>query len=100
MKKQYFMYGILVSYDTYLDTRTNDTIADVLNDDNDDIQGIFTGREGDFMIVGKVLKIVDNNNKEPLIIPELETVDELIIRNTVTERYGFKGEFHYYFIRN
>jgi hypothetical protein len=92
------MYGMLVSYNTYLETRTKNTIADVLNDNDDDIQGIFTGRNGDFMIVGKVLNMVNYENKEPLIVPELEVVDELIIRNTVIERYGFNGEFHYYLI--
>ena len=98
MNNQYFMYGMLVSYNTYLETRTKNTIADVLNDNDDDIQGIFTGRNGDFMIVGKVLNMVNYENKEPLIVPELEVVDELIIRNTVIERYGFNGEFHYYLI--
>jgi len=97
---QYFMYGILVSYDTYREATTKYTIADVLTQDEDDIRGVFTGRDGDFMIVGKILRTLDTENKEPLIIPELDAVDELIIKNIVTERYGFKGEFHYYFIRN
>jgi hypothetical protein len=98
--KQYFMYGILVSYDTYLEAQAMYTLVDTMNQDGDDIRGVFTGRNSDFMIVGKILRIVDAENKEPLIVPELELIDEMIIKNLVTERYGFKGEFHYYFIRN
>jgi hypothetical protein len=36
--------------------------------------------------------------KEPLIVPELEKVDEIIIQNSVKEEFDIEGEFHYYFI--
>jgi len=96
--KQYFMYGILISYDRYLEEQTNHTLMDLFDGSDDDIQGIFTGRDGDFIIVGKILKIVDAENKEPLIVPELDEVDTIIIRNLVKERFGFVGEFNYYFV--
>lgn len=96
--KQYFMYGILVSYNVYLETETNNTVDDILKEDNG-IQGIFTGRNGDFMIVGKVLKTIGVNDKEPLIVPELSALDELVVKNLVNKKYNFIGEFHYYFIR-
>ena len=96
---QYFMYGILISYQKYLDIKTILSIDDVLKG-NDGIKGIFTGRNGDFMIIGKVLETLDVDDKEPLVVPELSANDERVIKNLVKEKYGLDGWFHYYFIRN
>ena len=96
-KKQFFMYGTLMSHEAYLDLETGYSIEDVLKGD-DGIQGIFTGRNGDFMIIGTVLETVENN-KEPHVVPELETAEESLIRVTIEEKYSIKGEYHYYFIR-
>lgn len=98
MKNQYFMYGILMSYTDYLNANTFNSIDEALKED-EDIQGIFTGRSGDFIIVGKVLKTIDVNNTEPLIVPELAKIDEIAIANIIEEKYGFVGTFHYYFIK-
>ena len=87
-----------MSYADYLNADTMNDVDDVLKAD-EDFQGIFTGRNGDFIIVGKVLKTIDENNGEPLIVPELANIDEIIIENTIGEKYGFKGMFHYYFIK-
>ncbi len=95
--RQYFMYGILISFNSYLDTKTNQTLDDVLKGD-DYIQGIFTGRNGDFMIIGQILEIVEDND-EPLIVPQLMSAEESLTRVTIEERYGIYGEFHYYFIK-
>jgi hypothetical protein len=95
---QYFMYGILVSHKTYLQLNTLHTIEDVLKGD-DGIQGIFTGRNGNFMIIGTVLDSIENDGK-PQIVPELETAEESLIRVSVEEKYGITGDFHYYFIKN
>ncbi len=92
------MYGILLSYADYLEDNTINNIDDVLKED-DDFQGIFTGRSGDFIIVGKVLKTIDVNNCEPHIVPELAEIDEITIAKTIEEKYGFVGTFHYYFIK-
>lgn len=91
------MYGILVPYSKYLEINTINTIEDVL-ECNDEIQGIFTGRDSDFMIIGKVIKIVESNNNEPHIVPELDKNDMNIIENQVNEEYELSGEFHYYFV--
>ena len=91
------MYGIVIPYKTYIETPTNLTLSEVLNE-GEDIQGIFTGREGDFVIIGKVLKIVDDKNIQPIIIPELKLHEELLIKTIIKEKYGFSGEFNYYFI--
>ena len=96
-KNQYFMYGILMSYQAYLDLETGYTIEDVLKGD-DGIQGIFTGRNGNFMIIGMVLDNIENDGK-PQIVPELETAEESLVRVSVEEKYGISGEFHYYFVK-
>lgn len=95
--KQYFMYGILVSYNTYLEINVNKTVEDVLKGD-DGIQGIFTGRNGDFMIIGKVLGTVGDHN-EPYVVPEIDINEQGEIEGSVYAQFGLEGEFHYYFIK-
>jgi cytoskeletal protein CcmA (bactofilin family) len=92
------MYGILVSYNTYLELSVNRTVEDVLKG-NDGIQGIFTGRNGDFMIIGKVLGTV-KNDKEPYVVPEIDVNEQGEIEGSVYAQFGLEGEFHYYFIKN
>ena len=91
------MYGILLSYDVYLETKTGETIKDVL-ENADDIEGIFTGRDGDFVIIGRILETVDSENTEPLVVPQLVAEDESLTRVTIEEKFGISGEFHYYFV--
>ena len=55
--KQYFMYGTIVSYNKYKDS--------IKNSVDDDIQGIFSGRDGKFIILGKVF----NNCSSQLKLP-------------------------------
>lgn len=98
MKKQFFMYGILVSHQAYLEMETAPTIEDVLKGDNG-IQGIFTGRNGEFMIIGTVLEYVKDSYTQACIVPELLSAEESLIRVTISERYNIAGEFHYYFIK-
>lgn len=92
---QYFMYGILVPFKQYLELDTGNTVEDVLKV-NDGIQGIFTGRNNDFMIVGKVLPVKDDGN--PQVVPELDEFEIIHIKTIVNQKYGLYGEFHYYFI--
>ena len=92
------MYGILVSYSTYLEINVNQTVEDVL-EGNNGIQGIFTGRNGDFMIIGKVLGTIENNNK-PYVVPEIDMDEQKEIEGSICTQFGLKGEFHYYFIEN
>jgi hypothetical protein len=95
---QYFMCGILLSYNTYLETKTGDTIEDVLKN-TDDIEGIFTGRNGDFVIIGRILEIVDGKSSEPLVVPQLLAEEESLTKVTIEEKFGITGEYHYYFIK-
>ena len=96
--KQYFMYGVLVSFQQYLEMDTGNTVEEVLKGD-DGIQGVFTGRNGDFMIVGKVLDSVEDNGN-PQIIPELNEIEMIFVKFSVNKKYGIHGDFHYYFIAN
>ena len=98
MNNRYFMYGILVSYSTYLELNVNKTVEDVLKGD-DGIQGIFTGRDGDFMIIGKVLGTIDEGNSEPYEIPEIGINEQGEIEGSVYAQFGLEGDFHYYFIK-
>lgn len=90
---QYIMYGVVVPYNKF---NSNASI------DNDEIQGIFSGRDGKFIILGKVL----NQSKKyfgedkPFEIPKLTIVDEDIIKSIVFDKYGITGKFNYYFITN
>ena len=97
-KRQYFMYGTLVSYDNYLEIKTGNTIEELV-ENHDDIQGIFIGRNGDFVIVGVVLDAVNMGKDEGMIVPELTSEEESLTRVTIEEKFGITGEFHYYFIR-
>ena len=94
---QYFMYGISVPYDAYKDWN--------LNGDEDNISCLFDGRDGKYLIIGRILEHTTNDDavpllgyKEPLVVPELGNTDEMIIRNSVGKQFGVGGEFHYYFI--
>ena len=84
---EYFMYGILVPYDKFKNWNL---------DAIDDISCIFNGRDGKFLIIGKILEKTNDDN--PIIIPELEEVDKIIIQNSVKEQFGLEGESHYYFV--
>jgi len=94
---QYFMYGIVVSYDEYLETKITNTIEELLKN-SDDIQGIFTGRYKDFVILGKILEYVDNS-KNLYVVPKLNSAEEFMIRKEIRKKFGIEGECHYYFIR-
>ena len=95
---QYFMYGTVVLYQSYLDMRTLYVVEDVFKS-NSEMQGIFTGRDAEFMIIGKVLETIEDSDSNAHVVPELNDAEELIIRGIIKQKYGVKGEFHYYFIR-
>jgi len=91
------MYGIVVSYETYLDSKTGNTIEEVIIN-TEHVQGIFAGRDSDFVIVGKVLKEVTPETAEPHEVPVMTRTGEAMVINDVKERFGISGEGHYYFV--
>jgi hypothetical protein len=95
---QYFMYGIVVPY-----RKCKEKIKEFNPDD--DIHGIFSGRDGKFIILGKVLSYTDEEypligDEFPYEVPQLEEIDERIVESLVKQKYGVDGIFHYYFITN
>ena len=95
--KGYFMYGIVVSYETYLDSKTGNTIEEVIINTKE-VQGIFAGRDSDFVIVGKVLKEVTPETAEPHEVPVLTSTGENMIEYSIKEKFGITGDAHYYFV--
>jgi len=95
--KGYFMYGIVVSYDDYMDADSGNTIEEVIIN-TEHVQGIFAGRDSDFVIVGKVLKEVTPETAEPHEVPVMTRTGEAMVINDVKERFGISGEGHYYFV--
>ena len=91
---QYFIYGTLVSSEWYKNWKENEDEKFF----DDDISVSFSGRDGKHLIIGRILN--ETNNEYPIVVPELDEVDRLIIMNSVKKNYGLEGEFHYYFIKN
>ena len=98
MKKQvnqYFIYGLLVQLNTQekWDLRGNE-----------DITCLFNTRDGESVIIGRILKQNTYDNPlgwdKPIVINDLKLsqVDELIIQASVEKNFDVKGTFHYYFV--
>jgi hypothetical protein len=91
---QYFIYGTLVQ----LDKQEKWDLAG-----SDDISCLFNTRNGECVIIGKILDQSGNGQlglNEPLSIDDLRMheADELIIRKSVEKQFEITGEFHYYFV--
>jgi len=95
--KGYFMYGIVVSYETYLGSKTGNCIEEFIIN-TEDVQGIFIGRDSKFVIVGKLLKEVMVEIKESHEIPVMRKEDEISTISDIKQRFGITGEANYYFI--
>lgn len=114
---QYFMYGILVPYDWYKEWEKksgkdfHDTFNEFMNDNaydtiikhKDGIFCLFNGRDGRYIIIGKVLEKTEDDdpflgNGNPLVVPEIEIADKAEIENAVYRYFELEGDFHYYFV--
>jgi len=95
--KGYFMYGIAVNFNDYLNAKIGNTIEEVIAN-TDEVQGIFAGRDSDFVIVGRVLKNVDEDTAEPHEVPVLDRWEEIVVLANVKKKFDISGEGHYYFI--
>lgn len=89
------MYGISVSYNEYKKWEEG-TGRRMPVGIYGDIFCFFNGRDGKEIIVGK--KIRASNHESPILIPELTSNEETKIEIDVAINFGFKGDFHYYFI--
>ncbi len=86
---QYFIYGTVVSLKKF------NSIGEL----DEDVHGIFSGRIGKFLILGKVLESDSCFGQDkPFKVPILDEIDELIIRQQIRDRFNVDGVFNYYFI--
>lgn len=92
---QYVIYGILVP----INTQEKWDLGG-----NEDISILFNTRDGECVIIGRILKhnTIDgsNNYSEPLSIDDLKMnlADEGIIQDSVVRKFGVAGAFHYYLV--
>ena len=101
---EYFVYGILVPYNWYKEWEEKNhrnfhsAFADYIgfNAEND-IACLFDNRDEKFIIIGKILEKVNNDN--PIIIPELDDINMELIRYSIKSIFGLEGDFHYYFVK-
>lgn len=92
---KYFMYGLPIPYSKYKEWEDGTGRKFPLGIYGD-IFCFFNGREGKWVIVGK--KIRASNSESPILVPELTAHEEHEIRLSVLDKFGFEGDFHYYFV--
>lgn len=114
---QYFMYGILMPYEWHKKWE-KETGKDFYNtfenfmhtnayttkvEHRDGIFCLFDGRDGSYIIIGKVLEKTDDDDPflglgKPIRVPDLGDVEKTYIENSVFKHFGLGGEFHFYFV--
>lgn len=111
------MYGILMSYNWHKEWEIktgkkfyntyeefmSDSPYDTIIKHKDGIFCLFDGRDGEYIIIGKVLQKTDDDDPflgsdKPLKVPELEENEKITIKNSVLKHFGLKGKFNFYFI--
>lgn len=92
---KYFMYGLRVPYKRYFEWEVG-TGRKMPVGIYGDVFCYFNGRDGKQVIIGK--KIRASNHESPILVPELTEFEEHEIRLSVLDKFGFEGEFHYYFV--
>lgn len=100
---QYYMYGIIVSLEWYNNWKQEkgNTIEAVINEGKttvDDISCVFSGRDGKFLIIGKILEVFDDD--KPIIVKELNEYNKLEIQSSVNKNFGLNGDFNHYFVKS
>ena len=92
---QYVIYGTVVS----INTQEKWDLGG-----NEDLSILFNTRDGECVIIGRILQQSSFNTpmglNEPLSMDELKLsdADELIIQNSVGRKFGVAGTYHYYLV--
>jgi hypothetical protein len=89
------MYGLRVPYNRYFEWEVG-TGRKMPVGIYGDIFCSFNGRDGAWVIVGKKIRV--GSYESPILIPELTETEENEISASVKDKFGFEGNFHYYFI--
>lgn len=115
---QYLMWGILLPYKWHEQWEKEnkkpdgfyDTFEDFMDDSafeikvkhKDGIFCLFDGRDGRFIIIGRVLaKAKDGDmigDSRPFAIPDIGPDREAIVQSVIRNFGPVKGEFQYYFV--
>ena len=93
--EQYFMYGVLVPYKRYKEWEER-TGRNIPTGTYGDIFCFFTGRNEKYVIIGKKMKL--NSYNTPIRVPELNELEQHEVEDSVSDKFGFEGDFHYYYI--
>lgn len=107
---QYFIYGINLPYEWYVNWEKNHTCSfediyknfiteNIYVDDystNENLNCLFNGRDGEFLIIGRILEKV--NDDKPIEIPMLNDFEIQYIKELVKKHFNVDGEFHYYYV--
>lgn len=94
---EYFMYGILIpenQFKAWEDGTGRKFPIGIYGN----LFCKFDNRDGKFVIVGKKIKKINNDN--PILVPLLSANEETKIEIQVATEFGFNGNFHYYFVKN
>lgn len=92
---RYFIYGLRVPYCRYFEwekTRGKKTYFGKYSN----IFCSFSNRDGAWVYIGKRISAI--NEDSPIQIPVLTETEELNIKFLIKEKFGFEGDFHYYYI--
>lgn len=88
-------------YETY-EAFMNDDIFIDNSSNNKKIYCLFDGRDGRFIIIGRILNRSDDDevlgDNKPIVVPNLNDFEKHYIENLVNKHFGVVGEFHYYFV--
>lgn len=103
MKRDFFIYGTIVSHDWYKQWETItglnfQSMLDRIVDGEENITGVFDNRGQGYLIIGKIFETINSNL--PIIVPEIGDVEKYIIENTIKHRFDLSTEFNFYFIKN
>ena len=103
------MYGISVPYDWHKEWENksgkdfHDTFEEFMNENNENIHCLFDGRDGRFLIIGKILEKTEGKQRllgdeQPLVVPKLTKWDKNTIEKSVKKHFGLTGDFNFYFV--
>ena len=106
--KEYFVYGLVVPFDWYKEWETMTgkdfflTFSSFINtnENRNNIFSVFKGRDGKFMIIGKIIGIVSKDNC--IQIPTLTETEKQLVCDIIEDHFGGKltGEYNYYYVKN
>lgn len=69
---------------------------------NDGIMCLFDGRDGRYIIIGRILAYASNGcmigEDEPVVVKPLTELEQELIRNSVKRNFGVEGEFGFLFV--